>query len=140
VLFGLTDQRGDARASAEAAVRAALEIRAGMHALGQRRAAMQLPALAAGIGINTGTAIAGLIGAERRMEYTVIGDAVNLSARIQALNRELDSDILISDATQAALGEPAGLKLIDYGTHRVKGKSNGVGIYAVDRWEVADVS
>jgi len=110
-----------------------------MHALRQRREAEHLPELAAGIGINTGTVIAGLIGAERRMEYTVIGDAVNLSARIQALNHELDGDILISDATHAALGEPAGLELIDYGTHHVKGKSNGVGIYAVARWEFSDV-
>lgn len=139
VLFGLTDEHSDGRASAAAAVHAALEIRAGMQALGQRRAAEQLPALAAGIGINTGTVIAGLIGAERRMEYTVIGDAVNLSARIQALNRELDGDILISDATHAALGEPAGLQLIEYGIHRVKGKSNGVGIYAVAGWEAPDV-
>jgi adenylate cyclase len=139
VLFGLTDERGDARASATAAVRAALDIRAGMDALKQQRAAEHLPALAAGIGINTGTVIAGLIGAERRMEYTVIGDAVNLSARIQALNRELDGEILISDATHAALGEPAGLELIDYGTQHVKGKSNGVGIYAVVGWEICDV-
>jgi adenylate cyclase len=138
VLFGLTDEYADARSSATAAVRAALDIRAGMGALSQRRAAEHLPALTAGIGINTGTVIAGLIGAERRMEYTVIGDAVNLSARIQALNRELEGDILISDATYAALDHPAGLELIDYGTHRVKGKSNGVGIYAVARCEVSD--
>jgi adenylate cyclase len=140
VLFGLADERADARSSATAAVRAALDIRAAMEALGLRRAAEHLPALAAGIGINTGAVIAGLIGAERRMEYTVIGDAVNLSARIQALNRELEGDILISDATCAALGSPAGLELINYGVHRVKGKSNGVGIYAVAGWEVRDAS
>ncbi|MEP7190710.1 MAG: adenylate/guanylate cyclase domain-containing protein, partial [Roseiflexaceae bacterium] len=68
VLFGLTDERGDAQASAAAAVHTALEIRTGMNALRQRREAEQLPGLAAGIGINTGTVIAGLIGAERRME------------------------------------------------------------------------
>jgi adenylate cyclase len=139
VLFGLADQEGDARASAAAAVRAALEIRAGMDQLNQQRAAAQQTELVAGIGINTGAVIAGLIGAERRMEYTVIGDAVNLSARIQALNRELDGGILISDATYAALGEPDDMMVIDYGLHHVKGKTQGVGIYAVVCWEAIDV-
>src|SRR5581483_11493448 len=74
VLFGLTDEQGDSRASAEAAVRAAIDIRAGMDKLNEQRALLHLPELVAGIGINTGAAIAGLIGAERRMEYTVIGD------------------------------------------------------------------
>jgi class 3 adenylate cyclase len=69
----------------------------------------------------------------------VIGDAVNLSARIQALNRELEGDILISDATYAALGAPENLEIIDYGLHYLKGKSNGVGVYAVTSWEVAHV-
>jgi adenylate cyclase len=139
VLFGLTDEEGDPRASAEAAVRAAIDIRAGMDKLNQQRALQHLPELVAGIGINTGAVIAGLIGAERRMEYTVIGDAVNLSARIQALNRELEGGILISEATYAALGAPLELMVIDYGMHKVKGKSQGVGIYAVVCWESADV-
>lgn len=131
VLFGLADEQSNAQASAEAAVRAALAIRAGMALLNRRRAAERLPELIAGIGINTGTVIAGLIGAERRMEYTVIGDAVNLSARIQALNRELGDGILISDATYAALGQPHGLEFFDHGVHHVKGKRYGVGIYAI---------
>jgi class 3 adenylate cyclase len=135
VLFGLTDGAASERASAEAAVRAALDSRAGMEALNRRRAAEGLHTLSAGIGINTGDAIAGLIGAERRMEYTVIGDAVNLSARIQALNRELAGDILISDATYAALGKPDALRVEDHGVHHVKGKSSGVRVYAVISWE-----
>jgi class 3 adenylate cyclase len=139
VLFGLTEEQGDVRASATSAVRAALEIRDGMNDLNRQRQAQRLPPLGAGIGINTGAVIAGLIGAERRMEYTVIGDAVNLSARIQALNRELEGDILISDATYAALGAPEDLEIIDYGLHYLKGKSNGVRVYAVTSWEVAHV-
>jgi class 3 adenylate cyclase len=139
VLFGLTDEQGDSRASAEAAVRAAIDIRAGMDKLNEQRALLHLPELVAGIGINTGAAIAGLIGAERRMEYTVIGDAVNLSARIQALNRELEGGIQISEATYAALGAPLDLMVIDYGVHTVKGKSQGVGVFAVICWEAADV-
>lgn len=139
VLFGLTDEPGDARASAVAAARAAIEIRAGMEALNRQHNALGLPELVAGIGINTGAAIAGLIGAERRMEYTVIGDAVNLSARIQALNRELAGGILISDATRSALGEQPHLKLLDHGVQHVKGKLQGVQIFALMNHEVSDV-
>jgi class 3 adenylate cyclase len=138
VLFGLTDEQGDGPASATAAVRAALEIRAGLYELNARRAAEQAPTLAAGIGINTGTVVAGLIGAERRMEYTAIGDAVNLSARIQTLNRKLGTDILISHATYNALERPDGLQLINQGLRRLKGKSQRVRVYAVTGWEDSD--
>lgn len=68
-------------------MRTAIEIRVRLAALNQQRLAAQLPLIASSTA-NTGSAIAGLIQrAERRMEYTVIGDAVNLSARIQALAR-----------------------------------------------------
>ncbi|HEX9374043.1 MAG TPA: adenylate/guanylate cyclase domain-containing protein, partial [Roseiflexaceae bacterium] len=113
VLFGLTDEQANPRASASAAVRAALTIRAGLRELNERRTAAAAPSLVAGLGINTGTVVAGLIGTERRMEYTAIGDAVNLSARIQTLNRKLGTDILISQATYQALERPAGLHTID---------------------------
>ncbi|HEX5691242.1 MAG TPA: adenylate/guanylate cyclase domain-containing protein, partial [Roseiflexaceae bacterium] len=121
-VFGLADEQANVQRSAEAALRAALDIRQGMQALNEQRAHERLPLLAAGIGINTGSVVAGLIGTERRMEYTVIGDAVNLTARIQTLNRKLKSDILISDATYAALGEVENLAVVNYGWRRVKGK------------------
>jgi class 3 adenylate cyclase len=140
VLFGLADEHSDPAASAEAAVRAAVAIRAGLHALNQRRAAEGLPVLLAGIGINTGDVVAGLIGAERRMEYTAIGDAVNLSARIQTLKRKLGTDILISQATFAALGQPPGLSAVDHGLRRLKGKSQRVRVFAIGDWEDADAS
>jgi class 3 adenylate cyclase len=140
VLFGLTDERGDARASAASAVRAALAIRAGLQELNARREAEQTPALVAGIGINTGTVVAGLIGAERRMEYTAIGDAVNLSSRIQTLNRKIGTDILISDATYAALGQLDGLRMINRGLRQLKGKSQRVRVYEVSSWEDGDAA
>jgi adenylate cyclase len=140
VLFGLTDDQGDTQASATAAVRTAIEIRVRLAALNQQRLAAQLPALIAGIGVNTGSAIAGLIGAERRMEYTVIGDAVNLSARIQALSRELGDGILISEATRMALGAAPELGIVDHGIRHVKGKQQGVRIYAVYCWENSHVA
>jgi class 3 adenylate cyclase len=135
VVFGLTDEQPNIQRSAHAALHAALDIRAGMQALNEKRAQEQLPLLAAGIGINTGSVVAGLIGTERRMEYTVIGDAVNLTARIQTLNRKLKSDILISDATYSALGNIEGLNVVNYGWRRVKGKSASVRVYAIVGWE-----
>src|SRR4029078_7890140 len=123
------------QASAVAAVRAALDIHAGLNQLNTLRAAEAAPLLLAGIGINTGSVVAGLIGAERRMEYTAIGDAGNLSARIQTLNRKLDPDILISDATYKALGQRAGLQMADRGLRQLKGKSQKVRVYSVIGWE-----
>jgi class 3 adenylate cyclase len=140
VLFGLTDEQSNPQASAEAAVRAALDIHAGLSQLNTLRAAEAAPLLLAGIGINTGTVVAGLIGAERRMEYTAIGDAVNLSARIQTLNRKLATDILISDATYQALDQPCGLKAVNRGLRQLKGKSQRVRVYSVTGWENDDAA
>ncbi len=137
VLFGLIGPEDDPTHGASAAVQAAQEIRDGLRVLNHERALSGEPLLLACIGINTGTAVAGLIGTERRMEYTVIGDSVNLSARIQALNRELNSEILISQATYESLENPLDLPVTDYGVHQVKGKRNGVRVYAVEEQEVA---
>jgi adenylate cyclase len=64
-------------------------------------------ALDAGIGLNTGPVMSGLVGSERRLEYAAVGDATNVAARLQALGRELPGRLFVSDATHAALGEAA---------------------------------
>jgi adenylate cyclase len=134
----LTDERPDPQASAEAAVRASLAIRDGLRALNMERAEEGAPLLLAGLGINTGTVVAGLIGAERRMEYTAIGDAVNLTSRIQTLNRKLATDILVSEETYQALHFPPGLHVINHGLRRLKGKTARVRIYEITCWEAND--
>jgi adenylate cyclase len=67
--------------------------------LAQMRAQKLTPIRGIRIGINTGEAIVGNIGSDKRMDFTVIGDAVNVAARLQEAAKELEADTLVSEAT-----------------------------------------
>ncbi len=83
-----------------------------------------------GTGINTGTVIAGTIGGGGKLEFTLIGDAVNVAARVEQLTKATGDAILLTKQSVDALdSRPAGL--VDRGAHALKGKSAAVQIFAL---------
>jgi adenylate cyclase len=114
---------------ADHAVETALAMADGLAALNRQWAAEGRPTLDIGIGINSGEMIAGNIGSEAIMSYTVIGDAVNLGSRLESLNKEYGTRIIISDGTRSRLTGQYSMQPL--GEAKVKGKSQAVTIWEV---------
>jgi adenylate cyclase len=101
-LWGTPETAGSPKKDALNCLQAALSMRAALRSLNQKRLrkfGSHIPLVKLGCGINTGELIAGQIGSGERLEYTVIGDTVNLAARIEGPNDLFDTDILISEET-----------------------------------------
>ena len=111
------------------AVRTALEFQERVRPLGDRFAAQHGGHLACGVGIHTGDAVVGTIGSEQRLEYTAIGDTINLGSRLEGITKEFSVPIIISEATYAEVR--AHFAVRDLGEVTVKGKAIPVKIYAV---------
>jgi len=119
----------DDEAHADHAVQTALAMVQALGALDAERAARGAPPFDIGIGINSGEMVAGNIGSDQVMSYTVIGDAVNLGARLESLNKEYGTRIIISEATRALLRGQYDVRPL--GTVTVKGKTQAVKIFEV---------
>jgi adenylate cyclase len=114
---------------ADHAVATAVDMVRALDALNARWVQEGRPALGIGIGVNSGEMIAGNIGSASIRSYTVIGDAVNLGARLESLNKEHGTTIIISAATAALLKAPPPMRPL--GSVVVKGKSVAVEIFEV---------
>lgn len=113
---------------AEHAVRSALAIEAAMDRFNMDQRANGEPELPVGVGIATGPVIIGNVGSHDRLEYTAMGDTVNIASRIEGLNRMLNSTILVSERTYQEAKES--FVFLELGDIHVKGKRDSVRVYS----------
>jgi adenylate cyclase len=128
-VWGAPMSAGSPAADALACVKAALMMRIALREFNVGRGGDKKPIIKIGCGINTGPIVAGQIGSTERMEYTVIGDAVNLASRTEALNKPLGTDILITENTWNLIGRY--LITEEMPSVSVKGKEKPVRMFAV---------
>ncbi len=130
IAFGAPVDRGDEK-EARAAVDCGLAMLAAVERMNEDWANSGRPVIKIGVGIHTGEATCGVVGAERRLEYTLIGDTVNLASRLESTTKELGVPILVSEQTAKFLGDEYELRAL--GEVRVKGKTQDTTVFTVSR-------
>jgi class 3 adenylate cyclase len=113
------------------AFEAALAMRAKLAETNLKLAAHGLPHLKLGVGVHFGPVILGSIGAPEKMQHTIIGDAVNVTARLESLCKELESDIIASDEVFQALDPAHQAYFTDLGAQEIRGLSQEVRLHGV---------
>ena len=124
--FGLPIGHGD---DEDRAMRASIAMIRGCHKYSAERVARGMKPCAMGIGLNTDMVVSGNIGSAKRMNYTLIGDGVNLAARLESACKQYHAQMLISENTQKRLRGTYRMRDIDLVV--VKGKTEPVGVYEV---------
>jgi adenylate cyclase len=130
--FGvLPDPRPPAE-SAQEAITTAMAMLDYLAALNRQRTERGEEPLRVGIGINTGSVVAGMVGSDSRLEYTVLGDAVNVAQRLSDMNKEHPQyNVFFSAATHRELGEDLQRRAAHIGEIGVKGRFAQVDVYAL---------
>lgn len=113
----------------ERAVRTALEMLDALQGLNRELEAKGMLRLDIGVGINCGAVVAGNIGSSQRHEYTVIGDTVNLAARLEALNKETRTQVLVTAAVHDAI--QGVFRTRSLGRLRIRGKPDPIEVFAI---------
>jgi adenylate cyclase len=108
-------------------VQAALAMAEALEALNLKWKGEGLPQLRMGIGLHSGEVFAGNVGGRSRVKYTLIGDAVNVASRVEGLNKELGTTMLITEATRRLLGDRVEAR--DCGPREVKGRAELVHVH-----------
>ena len=111
------------------ALMAALAMRERLVVVNQKLEKQGYGPLRHGIGIHTGMVAAANIGSEDRLSYVMVGDTVNLASRLQGLNKEFGTDLLISEITVERLVDDIDIEVEKLPATTVKGKRNPVGVY-----------
>ena len=117
----------DTKDHAEKSCKSALNMIIKLEKLNKELTRKGIPTIEIGIGINTGPAVVGNMGSEQRFDYTAMGDSVNLSSRLEGLNKTYGTNIIISESTKKRLPDTFATRLID--KVKVKGKKEPVEIF-----------
>lgn len=125
-VFGSIDDSTD---HARRAVQCGLRMKARLAKINGDRESRGEPAICIGIGIHTDEVVVGNIGSRKRLEYTVIGDGVNTCARVEAMNKQLGTTLLITEQTQREVGED--FTALPKPEVPAKGKSKPVRVFEV---------
>lgn len=112
-------------------VNAAIAMQKAVDLYNQHRANSGYPPITIGVGVNTGVVVIGTVGSQERMDSTVLGDNVNVAARLQDLTKELRARVIISEHTLEVIGRGHGLILREVGDVQVRGRREPVHIFEV---------
>jgi adenylate cyclase len=121
-----------------AALAAAANARRAVAAVNQRRAAQSLPTTDMYLGLHVGEVFYGNIGSRERLDFTVVGPAVNEVSRIAGMCRSFDQPLLISSAFASAIGEPKKL-LVSVGRYALRGVERPQDLYTLEKYAGASV-
>jgi adenylate cyclase len=129
-LYAVFPEKGGAD-HARRALDAALGMRRQLEALNARRAARRDPEIGIGIGLHTGSVVAGSIGSPSLLQYSYVGDTVNTASRIERLTRKHRCELLASDATFARAGGRAAFAADRIAAEPIPGKLEALAMWAV---------
>jgi class 3 adenylate cyclase len=128
-VFGAIEPLADHAGAAVAATRG---LRGTLVRLNATRAASSLPALSMGVGVHSGTVVAGCLGGGPRLEFTVVGDTVNVASRLEAMTKEHQVDVLVSEETAKRLRTASERESLEpLGAMSIRGRAGTMGVFAL---------